>query len=115
MSFIKAFPIHEKMRLEFKADVFNIFNHSLFLLFNTNDVLSLMAPDPNPNCRVCLNAQTGRYIGADGQVLKIQDLQNGRVSRDLQTPKFGPSLQGLGDPAGTDISRTVQLSMRFRW
>jgi hypothetical protein len=115
MSFIKAFPIREKMRLELKADVFNIFNHPLFLLFNTNDVLSLMAPSADPNCRVCLNAQTGRYIGADGRVLKIQDLQNGRVSRDLQTPIFGPSLQGLGDPAGTDISRTVQLSLRFRW
>jgi len=115
MSFIKAFPIREKMRLELKADIFNIFNHSLFLLFNTNDVLSLMAPSADPNCRVCLNAQTGRYIGADGRVLKIQDLQNGRVSRDLQTPIFGPSLQGLGDPAGTDISRTVQLSLRFRW
>lgn len=115
MSFIKAFPIREKMRVELKADIFNIFNHSLFLLYNTNDVLSLMAPSADPNCRVCLNAHTGRYIGADGQVLKIQDLQNGRVSRDLQDPKFGPSLQGLGDPAGTDISRTVQLSLRFRW
>jgi hypothetical protein len=115
MSFIKAFPIREKMRMELKADIFNIFNHSLFLLYNTNDVLSLMAPSADPNCRVCLNAHTGRYIGADGQVLKIQDLQNGRVSRDLQDPKFGPSLQGLGDPAGTDISRTVQLSLRFRW
>jgi len=115
MSFIKAFPIREKMRVELKADIFNIFNHPLFLLYNTNDVLSLMAPSADPNCRVCLNAHTGRYIGADGQVLKIQDLQNGRVSRDLQDPKFGPSLQGLGDPAGTDISRTVQLSLRFRW
>ncbi|MEK6287652.1 MAG: TonB-dependent receptor [Acidobacteriota bacterium] len=115
MSFIKAFPIRERMRLEVKADVFNIFNHPLFLLFNTNDVLSLMAPSADPNCRVCLNAHTGRYIGRDGRELKIQDLQNGRVSRDLLTPNFGPSLQGLGDPAATDISRTVQVSMRFRW
>ncbi len=109
------------MRLELKADVFNIFNHPLFLLFNTNDVLSLMAPNPDPNCRGCLNAQTGRYIGADGRVLKIQDLQNGRVSRDLQNGIFanlnpgGIRGQGIGDPAGTDISRTVQLSLRFRW
>src|SRR5882724_6240377 len=121
LSFIKAFPIREKMRLELKADVFNIFNHPLFLLFNTNDVLSLMAPNPDPNCRGCLNAQTGRYIGADGRVLKIQDLQNGRVSRDLQNGIFanlnpgGIRGQGIGDPAGTDISRTVQLSLRFRW
>ncbi len=121
MSFIKAFPIHEKMRLEIKADVFNIFNHPLFLLFNTNDVLSLMAPNPDPNCRGCLNAQTGRYIGADGRTLKIQDLQSGRVSRDLQNGIFatfnasGNRGQGLGDPALTDITRTVQLSLRFRW
>ncbi|HXI90569.1 MAG TPA: TonB-dependent receptor [Blastocatellia bacterium] len=121
MSFTKAFPIREKMRLELKADVFNIFNHPLFLLFNTNDVLSLMAPNTDPNCRGCLNAQTGRYIGADGRALKIQDLQNGRVSRDLQNGIFatlnasGNRGQGIGDPAGTDISRTVQLSLRFRW
>lgn len=116
MSFIKAFPIHEKMRLEFKADIFNIFNHPLFLLFNTNDVLSLMAPSTDPNCRGCLNAFTGRYIGTDGRVLKIQDLQNGRVSRDIQNGIFASAAgQGLGDPANTDITRTVQLSVRFRW
>lgn len=121
VSFIKAFPIRERMSLEFKADVFNIFNHPLFLLFNTNDVLSLMAPSADQNCRGCLNAFTGRYIGADGRVLKIQDLQNGRVSRDLQNGIFatlnpgGNRGQGLGDPAGTDITRTVQLSVRFRW
>jgi hypothetical protein len=107
VSFIKAFPIREQMRLELKADVFNIFNHSLFLLYNTNDVLSLMPVVADPNCRVCLNAFTGRYIGADGQVLKIQDLQSGHAPKGI----FG----GLGDPAGTDISRTVQLSLRFRW
>jgi Carboxypeptidase regulatory-like domain/TonB dependent receptor len=107
VSFIKAFPIREKMRLELKADVFNIFNHPLFLLYNTNDVLALMAPSADPNCRVCLNAFTGRYIGADGHALKIQDLQSGHVPKGI----FG----GLGDPAGTDISRTVQLSLRFRW
>jgi hypothetical protein len=107
VSFIKAFPIREKMRVELKADVFNIFNHSLFLLYNTNDVLNVMPVVADPNCRVCLNAFTGRYIGADGQVLKIQDLQSGHAPKGI----FG----GLGDPAGTDISRTVQLSLRFRW
>jgi len=116
MSFSKAFPIKDQMRLEVKADVFNIFNRPLFFLFNGNDVLSLMAPSSDPNCRVCLNAFNGRYIGADGRQLKIQDLQNGRVSRDLLTPIFGPAGgPGLGDPTGTDISRTIQLSLRFRW
>jgi carboxypeptidase family protein/TonB-dependent receptor-like protein len=121
MSFIKTFPIREKMRLELKADVFNIFNHPLFILFNTNDVLSLMPVVADRSCRGCLNAFTGRYIGADGRELKIQDLQDGRVSRDLQNGIFaalnpgGIRGQGIGDPAGTDIPRTVQLSLRFRW
>jgi len=121
MSLIKAFSFKERMRLEFKADFFNIFNHPLFLLFNTNDVLSLMAPSLDPNCRGCLNVFTGRYIGADGRALKIQDLQHGRVSRDIQNGIFatlnpgGNRGQGIGDPAATDISRTVQLSVRFKW
>jgi len=116
MSFTKSFPIRESMKLELKADIFNIFNHTLFFLFNGNDVLSLMAPSADPNCRICLNAHTGRYIGADGRALKIQDLQNGRVSRDIQNPIFGPAGgPGLGDPTGTDITRTIQLSVRFRW
>ena len=60
---------------------------------------------------VCLNAFTGRYIGSDGRQLKIQDLQNGRVNRDLLTPIFGPAGgPGLGDPTSTDITRTIQLS-----
>jgi hypothetical protein len=74
-----------------------------------------MAPSADPNCRVCLNAHTGQYVGLDGRILKIQDLRSGRVSRDVLTPIFGPSLQGLGDPAGTDLARTIQLSVRFRW
>jgi hypothetical protein len=116
MSFSKAFHVRDQMRLEFKADVFNLFNHPLFFLFNGNDVLSLMAPSADPNCRLCLNAFSGRYVGADGRQLKIQDLQNGRVSRDLLTPIFGPAGgPGLGDPTGTDITRTIQLSVRFRW
>ena len=111
LSFIKAFKIRENMKIEFKADVFNIFNRSLFWLFNGLDTLNDMPVSTDPNCRVCLNAFTGRYNGADGRVLKIQDLQNGRVSKDIRTPLFG----GLGDPTGTDVARTIQLSARFRW
>jgi len=111
LSLIKAFRIREQMKLEFKVDVFNIFNKPLFYQFNGNDVLSLMPVSTDPNCTVCLNAFTGHYIGADGRSLKIQDLTKGRVSRDLLTPVFG----GLGDPTATDIARTIQLSVRFRW
>ena len=111
VSFIKAFKIHEEMKLEFKVDVFNIFNKPLFYQFNGNDVLSLMPVSADPNCRLCLNAFTGHYIGADGRSLTIQDLKNGRVSKDFGNPVFG----GLGDPTATDIARTIQLSVRFRW
>jgi len=120
MSFIKAFriiPSKEQMRLEFKVDVFNIFNRPNFLLNNTNDDLNILPVGlradgtADPNCTSCLNAFTGKYIGANGQPLRIQDLQKGRVSKSLQAPVFG----GIGDPAATDIARTIQLSVRFRW
>ena len=111
LSFTKAFKIHESMRVELKADVFNIFNKPLFILFNGLDTVNTMPVSTDPNCRVCLNAQTGRYIGSDGRALTIQDLKHGRVSKDLQRGVFG----GLGDPTGTDLARTVQLSARFRW
>jgi hypothetical protein len=114
LSFIKSFrvvPGHEQMRLEFKLDAFNIFNHTNFLGFNGNNDLNVLPISADSNCRLCLNAQTGRYIGADGRVLTVQDLRNGRVSRDVQNGVFG----GLGDPTSTDIARTLQLSVRFRW
>src|SRR5262249_44611416 len=125
MSFIKAFrirPSKEAMKLEFKVDVFNIFNRPNFLLNNGNDDLNQLPAgfitdaDGNvigadKNCTSCLNVFTGRYIGSDGRVLKIQDLQKGRVSKDIKSPIFG----GIGDPTITDIARTIQLSVRFRW
>jgi Carboxypeptidase regulatory-like domain/TonB dependent receptor-like, beta-barrel len=111
MSFIKAFPIRERMRLELKVDIFNIFNHTNFLLNNGNDTLNSLPISADPNCRSCLNAHTGRYIGSDGRVLNIRDLQSGRVSQDLQNPIFNL----LGDPSSTDIARTIQVSVRFKF
>ena len=111
MSFIKAFPIREQMRLEFKLDIFNIFNHTNFLLNNGNDTLNSLPVSADPNCRSCLNAHTGRYIGSDGRVLNIKDLQSGRVSKDFGNPIFNL----LGDPSSTDISRTLQVSVRFKF
>jgi len=117
MSFIKAIHFGEQKRLEFKVDIFNIFNHTNFLLNNGNDTLNLLplGVDANgvaiKNCRTCLDPYTGHYIGSDGRVLHLQDLQSGRVSKDLQNPIFG----GLGDPSSTDSARTIQLSVRFRF
>jgi hypothetical protein len=111
VSFVKAFPIRETMSLELKVDVFNIFNHTNFILFNNLDVLDLMPVSADPNCTLCLNAHTGYYIGSNGQPLKLQDLQHGRVSEDLLSPVFN----GLGDPLATDIPRQIQLAIKFRF
>jgi hypothetical protein len=111
MSFIKAISFTEQKRLEFKVDIFNIFNHTNFLLNNGNDTLNSLPVSADPNCRSCLNAHTGRYIGSDGRILNISDLRSGRISQDLQNPVFN----GLGDPSSADLPRTLQLSVRFRF
>ncbi len=131
VSIVKAIPIprHETWRVELKGDIFNVFNHPNFLLNNGGDVLNALAiPLPtttdslgntvaNPafatasTCTSCLNPFTGRYIGSNGRVLKLQDLQNGVVSKDIVNPIFA----GLGDATTTDIPRTFQLSIRSRW
>ncbi len=113
------------MRLELRAEFFNVFNHTNFLLNNSNDVLNVLSiPTPTNsngtknaafanarNCTLCINPFTGRLVGADGRVLKLSDLQNGRVSNDIQNSNWG----GLGEPGSTDLARTIQLSVRFRW
>jgi len=53
----------------------------------------------------------GTYVGDGGQPLHLSDLQHGRVSKDLLNPVFG----GIGDPASTDIPRTLQLSFHVRF
>ncbi|MGH9762905.1 MAG: hypothetical protein ACREDR_12670, partial [Blastocatellia bacterium] len=114
MSLIKAFrvvPSKEQMRLEFKFDIFNLLNRPNFLLNNSNDDLNILPVSADPNCTSCLNAHTGKFIGSDGRVLTIRDLQSGRVSKSFQAPIFG----GIGDPSQTDLARTIQLSVRFRW
>src|SRR5260370_7505226 len=42
---MKAFriPKWESSRLELKLDVFNVFNHALFILNNSNDALTFLA------------------------------------------------------------------------
>jgi hypothetical protein len=75
------------------------------------DTLNLFPVSIDPNCRECLNAQTGFYIGSEGQPLKIQDLRHGRVSRDLLNPVFA----GLGDPSGTGEPRQIQLVVKIKW
>lgn len=107
---------YEQLQLELVGEFFNIFNHPNFQGFNTNDVVAALAVaqpgDPNfANCTSCINPFTGQYIGASGQVLHIQDLQHGKISRNLLNPVFG----GLGDPATTELPRQIQLSFRVRF
>ncbi len=127
LSVMRAFriPRSETMRLELRAEFFNVFNHTNFLLNNSNDVTNVLSiPTPTNSdgtknaafasarsCTLCINPFTGFLVGADGRVLKLSDLQNGRVSSDIQNSNWG----GLGEPGSTDIARTIQLSIRFRW
>lgn len=119
VSLMKAFhvvPSHERMRLELKADFFNIFNHSNFQSNISNDAVSVLSlPSVSSptffNCTSCINPKTGNYIGSNGQALTLANMQSGRVSSDLANPVFG----GVGDPATTDIPRTIQLAIRFRF
>jgi hypothetical protein len=110
----------EKVSFELRADAFNIFNHTNFQGFNSNDVLAVLglsldsvthAPKSNFfTCRSCMRPD-GTYVGASGQVLHLSDLQHGKVSKDLIKPVFG----GIGDPATADIPRTLQLSFHVRF
>jgi hypothetical protein len=105
---------------ELRADAFNVFNHTNFQGFNSNDVLAVLdlsvnhtTGAPNPNFFTCTSCQRpdGTYVGSNGQTLRLSDLQHGRVSKDLLKPVFG----GIGDPATADIPRTLQLSFHIRF
>jgi hypothetical protein len=105
---------------ELRADAFNVFNHTNFQGFNSNDVLAVLGlsvnhttGEPNPNFFTCTSCQRpdGTYVGSSGQTLRLSDLQHGRVSKGLLKPVFG----GIGDPATADSPRTLQLSFHIRF
>lgn len=120
VSLTRAFkiPNWESASLELKMDVFNVFNHPLFILNNANDVLNFLslskltvngAPNPNFNCTAsCLNPFTGLYLGANGQVLTLSNFQ--RATFDA-----AKNFNGLGGPSGEVTPRIIQLAIRFRW
>jgi hypothetical protein len=116
ISVIKAFrlPKRESARLELKLDVFDVFNHPLFVQYNGHDTLNALKVSANPNCRSCLNAVTGHFVGSGGQVLTIQDLRSGMPDSNVNSPIFG----GIGDAAATDAgtpARILQVGARLRW
>jgi len=118
-----SMPKYENIRLELRFDAFNIFNHSNWTSFNTNDVLTALAPSvTNPgsaaavvnsdffNCLGCMRPN-GTYVGNNGQLLHLSDLQHGKMSPNLLAGVFN----GLGDPALVDASRRLQLSFHVRF
>jgi len=119
-SVTRGFPIRERIRVELRADFFNVFNHPNFWLFNSapnttdmgipTDAVGNVDFAAWQNCTGCLST-SGQYVGNNGQILKFSDLRRGRISRNLLTPTFN----GLGDPGGTDLAREMQLSIRVRW
>ena len=119
-------PVYEGVRVELRADLFNVANHTNFWLFNGADVLSNLGPcgtssggifTPAPGCVVGgiqqagLDVTNGMYYGNNGQILTLSALQHGRVSSNLTKPVFN----GVGDPGGADIPRQAQLSVKVTW
>jgi hypothetical protein len=111
-------PKWESASLELKMDVFNVFNHPLFIFNNSFDTLNLLRlpalivnglPNPNFNCTAsCLNPFTGLYLGANGQPLTLANFQRATFSA-------AKTFNGLGGPSGVVTPRIIQLAARFRW
>jgi hypothetical protein len=110
----KVFSVRENVKLEFRFDAFNIFNHSNWTSFNSNDVLTLLPLSLDPACKGCQRLN-GTFAGNNGQTLHIADLRSGKVSSDFTNPVFN----GLGDPAQDDVGgngqRKLQLSFHVRF
>ncbi len=122
----KTFHVGERVALEFRADIVNLFNHPNFILFNGADALDFFSipsltvtasgggtiPNPNfHNCTSCIDPFTGHYLGSSGQVLHLSDLQHGKVSKDLTNPVFN----GVGDPTAAGDPRIFQLQFKIKW
>jgi hypothetical protein len=122
-------PKYENVKIELRFDAFNVFNHSNWASFNSNDVLETMplslTTDANgniisaaPDFFTCTGCQrpNGTFVGTNGQVLHLSDLQHGKVSSNLLN---GQIFNGLGDPAAVDINgigpRKLQLSFHVKF
>ena len=109
-------PKWENVRLELRFDAFNVFNHSNWSSFNSNDVLTALPLSPDPACTNCQRLN-GTFAGLHGQILHLSDLRNGKISPNLLAGNqtFG----GLGDPAAVDLNgigpRKLQLSFHVRF
>jgi hypothetical protein len=133
ISLLKAFriPKRESMRVEFKLDVFNVFNHINFIANDSNDTVnalpipSLVSHDANGistgtnagfNCAAsCVNPFNGLYLGANGAPLTLAVFKSGRPVKNLLDPQWS----GLGNPASDtapgSLNRVIQVAVRIRW
>lgn len=123
-------PHSETVKIELRFDAFNVFNHSNWGSFNSNDVLTTMSlsrnfdangniTGPAPDFFTCTGCQrpNGTFVGINGQVLHLTDLQHGKVSPSLLSGQ--QIFNALGDPAAVDVNgigpRKLQLSFHVRF
>lgn len=133
-------PHAERVSIELQADAFNVLNHANWNTFNANNITALLpfsstpfatlnpatcpagGPPGSPlcgtnipngdffTCTLCMRPN-GTLAGANGQMLNIRNIQNGKLDANLAAPNFG----GIGDPSSSDIPRTFQLSFHVRF
>jgi Carboxypeptidase regulatory-like domain/TonB dependent receptor len=120
-------PRTEHVSFEIRADAINVFNHSNWQGFNSNDSLSTLvlsttgSPSatnmPNADFFTCLNCvrPNGTLAGTTGQILHLADVQRGKLSSDLTNPLFGAFGSSIGDPALNDTPRQFQFSFHVRF
>ena len=110
--------------MELRADAINVFNHSNWLGFNSNDSLSVVGLSFDPNTGIpksnfftCTNCvrPNGTLVATNGQVLTLAMLQNGKLSPNLVNPLFGSLGSSIGDPATDDSPRQFQFSFHVRF
>ena len=123
-------PKYENVKIELRFDAFNVFNHSNWGSFNSNDVLETMVlsthQDPSGNFNIpnadfftCTGCErpNGTFVGINNQTLHLADLQSGKISKSLLPGQ--QIFNGLGDPAAVDVNgigpRKLQLSFHVRF
>jgi hypothetical protein len=105
-----SIPGRENIKVDVRFDAFNIFNHSNWTSFNTNDVLTSLPFSLDNTCTGC-QRPNGTFVGNNGHVLHLSDLQHGKVSKNLASPVFNL----LGDPGADDSPRKLQFSFHVRF
>ena len=105
---------YERLEVELVGQLFNIFNHPNWQGFNSNDAVSFLSVGSAPGCLGCIDPATGFYVGQSGHVLHVQDLRHGMLDKSL-LPGSRSDFFGLGDPAATELPRTIQLAFRVRF